>query len=168
METENQGAQSSEPVAATPVTGHHVVTEAKGLLAQLEAFLDEHMVKKAPFQIPMNGKEILVKIAPYLVILGIIMAIPATLFALVLSPFALLAGGGMHIVGFLFSLAALVIEVIALPGLFKRTKASWHLLFLASVVSVVGSLVSFNLVGAVLGAIIGWYIIFQVKELYKN
>lgn len=165
--TQNSGEQSS-PVAAPVEGGSKTNSDVKGLLKQLEAFLDDCMVKKAPFQIPMNGKEILVKVAPYLVILGIIMAVPATLLALVVSPVAFFTGSGLYVVGMLFALAALALEVIALPGLFKRTHGSWNLLFYASVVSVLGNLVSLNLVGALLSALIGWYILFQVKELYKN
>lgn len=138
------------------------------MLGQLEAWLEDVMVKKAPFQIPMGGKNFLATVAPYLVILGIVFAIPATLLVLVTSPFLILGGGAMTVVGFLFSLAALVLEAIALPGLFKRTQSSWRMLFYASVVSTVGSVVSLQIVGAIIGAVIGWYIIFQVKEVYKN
>jgi riboflavin transporter FmnP len=61
-----------------------------------------------------------------------------------------------------------VLEVMAIPGLFKRTKASWNLLFYASLVQVVGSVLAFNLIGAVIGAVISWYILFQMKDVYKN
>lgn len=164
--TQNAGGEQTSQTP--PEAGSKTASDVKGLVNQLEALLDDYMIKKAPFQIPMNGKEILAKIAPYLVILGIVMAIPATLFVLVISPFAIFTGGGLHIVGFLFSLAALVLEAIALPGLFKRTHASWRFMFYASIVSILGSLISLNLVGAALGAVIGWYILFQVKEVYKN
>ena len=91
----------------------------------------------------------------------------ATLFVLVASPFMIFGGGILHLVGFLFALAALVMQAIALPGLFKRAKSSWNMLFYASVVSMIGNVVSLNLVGVILGAVIGWYILFQVKALYK-
>ena len=58
-------------------------------------------------------------------------------------------------------------QAIALPGLFKRAKSSWDMLFYASVVSMIGNVISLNLVGVILGAVIGWYILFQVKALYK-
>ena len=169
----NQAPQQPAPAAApapvaTPAAESKAASDVKGMLAQFEAWLADVMITKAPFQIPMGGKNFLVMVAPYLVILGIVLAIPATLLVLVTSPFLILGGGGMAIVGFLFSLAALVIEAIALPGLFKRTQASWRLLFYASVVSVLGSVVSLNIVGALIGAVVGWYIIFQVKEMYKN
>lgn len=165
----NQAPQQPAPEApAAPAAESKTASDVKGMLGQLEAWLADVMIKKAPFQIPMGGKNFLAMVAPYLVILGIVLAIPATLLVLVTSPFLILGGGGMAIVSFLFSIAALVIEAIALPGLFKRTQSSWRLLFYASVVSVIGSVVSLQIVSALIGAIIGWYIIFQVKEVYKN
>jgi prepilin signal peptidase PulO-like enzyme (type II secretory pathway) len=85
----------------------------------------------------------------------------------------MVAGGGMGwgffgIVGVVTSVIALVLDVMAIPGLFKRTHASWRLLFYATLVSLIGGLLSYNPVSAVIGAIIGWYILFQVKVLYKN
>lgn len=162
----NPAPESTETPVATPEVSQ-AKNDMKSLLVQLETFLDDCMVKKAPFQIPANGKEILVKIVPYLIILGLVLAVPATLLALVASPFMVLGGGTLHLIGFLFALAALVMEAVALPGLFKRAKSSWDMLFYASIVSMIGNIVSLNLVGVVLGALIGWYILFQIKVLYK-
>jgi hypothetical protein len=148
-----------------------------GLLAQLEAFLDDVMIKKAPFQIPKDIKELIATVGPYLVIVGI------ALFAL--SLLALLGMGAIlgsmgtlgtvgvgwsfgAIVSLVAGVAALALEVMALPGLFKRTTASWRLVFYASCASIAGSLLSFHIVGAVVSAVIGWYVLFQVKELYRN
>lgn len=165
--------QGEQPTSATP-TGD-AKAQAMGLVAQLEAFLDEYMVKKAPFQIPMNGKELIVKISPYLVIIFAVIAIPALLGALglsaVLAPIAALGG---HVWGFgailslVVALITLGLELMAVPGLFKRTKGAWRLVFYATIVSLIGSLISYNIVGGLIGAVIGWYILFQVKELYKN
>ncbi|MDD5464201.1 MAG: hypothetical protein PHP62_03560 [Candidatus Moranbacteria bacterium] len=151
-------------------------SDLKGLVAQLEAMLDEYMVKKAPFAIPMGGKEFIATVSPYLIIIFVIMALPLIFAALGLSaivaPFAMLGGyawGFGAIVSLIVSVVVLVMEAMAVPGLFKRTKASWKLLFYASIVSLIGSILSVHgIVGGIIGAIIGWYILFQVKEMYKN
>jgi hypothetical protein len=151
-------------------------SDLKGLVAQLEAMLDEYMVKKAPFAIPAGGKEFIAKISPYLIIIFAIMALPLILAAIGISaffaPMALVGGhvwGFYAIISLVVSVAVLVMEVMAVPGLFNRTKASWTLLFYASIVSLIGGILSINgIFGAIIGAIIGWYILFQVKELYKN
>ncbi len=157
-------------------------SDLNGLLSQLEGILDEYMVNKAPFALPQEVKEFLVKVSPYLVIVLAVMALPLILAALgltaILSPFAMMGGyGHMHgfgwgfgaIIGLVFSVVTLVIEIVAVPGLFKRTKAAWTLLFYASIVSLIGSILSVSgIFGGIIGAIIGWYLLFQVKELYQN
>lgn len=174
-ENETGGAGAPQP-SATPDPNAKAKEDIRGLVAQLEAFLDEYMVEKAPFTIPMGGKEFIVKVSPYLVIILAIMAIPVIMLGLgltaVLTPFAVL-GGVPHLGIFAFiaaitSLITLVIELAAVPGLFARTKKGWRLVFYATLVSLVGSILSANVLGGILGAVIGWYILFQVKELYRN
>lgn len=158
-------------------------TEVKGLVNQLEALLDEYMVKKAPFVLPIGLKEFIVKVSPYLVIIFAILTLPIIFAAIGLSaflaPFAMMGsvmGGYGYGWGFGFSaiislvtaVAALIVEVMAVPGLFKRTKGGWRLVFYATIISLIGSILSFNIIGGIIGAIISWYILFQVKEMYVN
>ncbi|HWQ59610.1 MAG TPA: hypothetical protein VN420_00465 [Candidatus Fimivivens sp.] len=149
-------------------------SDLKGILSQLEVLLDEYMVTKAPFQIPDNGKELIVKIAPYLVIISAIIAVPALLAGLGLSmflaPLALLGGhyGVAAFISLIFAAISLVIDIMAIPGLFARSKKGWRLTYYATVVGLVGSVFSFNIIGGIIGAIIGWYLLFQVKEKYAN
>lgn len=167
--SENGGQSQSQQGASDPKA------EVKGFINQLEALLDEYMVKKAPFAIPMGGKEFIVKVAPYLVIVFAILGVPAILAGLGLSafltPFAMMGGslwGVSAMISLIVSAIALVIEVIAVPGLFKRTHGGWRLVFYASIVSTIGNLLALNIVGGAIGAVIGWYILFQVKDMYKN
>lgn len=178
----NQGGAPASEAPKAEATGaptpgaSDVKADAMGLVGKLEALLDEYMVTKAPFQIPMGGKEFLAKVAPYLIIIFAILAVPAILALLglsaILAPAGMMAGGmgwGWYsIVAAATSIVTLVLEVMAIPGLFKRTHAAWRLLFYASIVSFVGSILSLNIIGAVIGGLIGWYILFQMKELYKN
>jgi hypothetical protein len=146
-----------------------------GILAQLEAFLDVVMIKKAPFQIPKNIKVRIATVAPYLVIIGIAL-LALTLALTILGLLGVmgvkrLALSYVWIESLAAAAVALVLEAMALPGLFKRTAGSWRLIFYASVVSLAGSLLSFNVgaaVGAIVWAVIEWYLLFQVKELYRN
>jgi hypothetical protein len=172
MEEQTQNQQSTP--SSNNDGGNKNKTDAKGIIAQLEAILEEYLVKKAPFQIPAKGKEVIVKIAPYLIIIFAILAIPVILVGLglsaVLAPFAILGVqyGVTSLISAIFSLIAFVMEIVAVPGLFARTENGWRLAFYASLVSFIGSLLSFNIIGGIIGAIIGWYILFQVKELYKK
>lgn len=155
--------------------------EARGVAGDLENFLYEYLVKKAPFQLPMNLKEILVKIAPYVIIIMLIFAIPLILAALglsaLLTPFAAFGGAGygywsaMALVTGILALISLLLELVAVPGLFKRTYKGWKFAFYAQIVSFVGALIGngvSGLLGTIIGYIIGMYILFQVRDLYKN
>lgn len=153
----------------------------KSSIDQFAAFLNEYMVKKAPFALPIGAKEFIVKVAPYLIIIFAILALPLIFAAIGLSafltPFAMMGGYGYYghgwglgvIISLVVSVIVLILEVIAVPGLFKRTKKAWRLVFYASIVSFIGGILSISgIIGAIIGAIIGWYILFQVRELYKN
>lgn len=152
-------------------------TGVKSFVNQLETFLDEYMVKKAPFALPNGLKEFLAVIAPYSIIIVAVLAIPMILFALGLSsalaPIGMMGGYGYSwgITGgviFLTTLAGIVLELMAVPGLFKRTKGAWRILFYVSIIQVVGNVVSLHIISALIGAIINWYILFQMKDVYKN
>ncbi len=145
-------------------------------MTELENTLNEYFGKKAP-SLPQNAKEIIVKIAPYLAIVSIILTLPAILLlfglgslATVLSPL----GGVSSVtsiptmwVGILLLIPAAILEVIAIPGLFARTAKAWRYMYWAQLISVISSLVQLNIVGALLSALIGFYLLFQVKSFYK-
>lgn len=145
-------------------------------LKQIEQTLDEYFGKKAP-QLPQNIKEILVKFAPYLTILGVILTIPAILIIFGLGSVATVLApmGGVPAVSTLptmwlstaFLIPVIILEVMAIPGLFSRSAKAWQYLFWAQLISIISSLLQLNIIGAVLGAAIGFYILFQVKSLYK-
>jgi ribosome-associated toxin RatA of RatAB toxin-antitoxin module len=61
----------------------------------------------------------------------------------------------------------LALEAIALPGLFKRTMQGWNFMFYSQLVSIIGGILSYNIVGTLIGAVIGLYILYQVKNKYK-
>ena len=151
-------------------------SDIKGIIGQLESLLDEYMVKKAPFALPMGLKEFIVKISPYLIIIFAILALLLILAALgisaVLTPFMMVSPYGWGfggIVSLVTAVVVFILELMAVPGLFKRTKAGWRLIFYASIVGLIGSLFSItSIIGGIVGAIIGWYILFQVKDMYKN
>lgn len=140
-------------------------------LAGLIATLDEYLVKKAPFQIPDGGKEMLVKFGPWIAIVLLVLTLPLLLFALGLGTLLVPFAGMSYATGFgLSSLLALVqvaLLVLALPGLFARKMTGWMYLFYSQLASVVGSLLLGSIVGAVVGGLIGLYILFQVREKYR-
>ncbi len=133
-------------------------------LTQIEKTLDLYFGKKAP-PIPENIKEILVKYYPYLIILAIALTFPSLLLAFGLRGFGVAYNFSLW---GLFALAALVLEAIAIPGLLKRTRQSWEYMFYASLISLLSSLLSFNLGSLIIGGAISFYLLFQIRSYYKN
>ncbi len=147
----------------------------KSLIPQLEDVLELYLVKKAPFQIPANIREVIVKFGPYITLVLMVLALPVILVALGLSAVLLpmvgaVAGvttGIMATVGLVFAIASLVLEALALPGLFKRSKVGWNFLFYSILVSAVGSLVTFQILSLIISTLISLYILFQIRSYYK-
>jgi hypothetical protein len=148
-------------------------------LPGLEGFFDTYLHLKAPFQLPAKAKEFIVKYGPWislvLLIIAAVTVIPLLVLALGLSVIALpfqAAAGSIHTTGvgylhLLISLAAMVLDGIAIPGLLKRKLSGWRLLYYASLLSALGSLISLDIVSLIVGLIVSMYILFQIREYYK-
>ncbi len=142
-------------------------------LSQLESTLELYFAKKAP-AMPENIKEALVKYGPYITLIIMILALPALLaiFGLgtIMMPFSYLGGfrsGMMYSFGTMLSLAILIMQVIALPALFKRQISGWKLMYYIALIQVVQNLLRFDLGGLIIGGAISFYILFQIKSYYK-
>ncbi len=164
--------------------------------AKIEKTMDEYFVKKAPFQIPKNGREALVEWMPWIsLVFGIISLLAALGFwraghvvneaAVYVNTLSQTYGTGETVsqLGFMFyvSLIALVVQgalmVIAFPGLRDRSKSKgWNILLFSALLSFVyGVFRAFtdygdvlNIFTAALGLVIGLYILAQIKTYYKK
>lgn len=151
--------------------------DSKAAFNQLEIMLDEYLGKKAP-AIPENIKETLVSFAPYLAIIGIVISLPAILAILgigaMMGPFSAFLGasylatyGVTYYIGIVGLIISAVLEALAIQGLFKRSMGAWRLMYYSSLVTFVASVLQGNLSSAIIGGLIGLYILFQVKGMYK-
>jgi hypothetical protein len=57
---------------------------------------------------------------------------------------------------------------LALPGLFKRKMSAWKLIFYSQLIGITFSLLSGSILGALIGGLIGLYILFQIRPLYVD
>lgn len=148
-------------------------------LHEVDKFFQDIYVTKAPFNIPESWREIIVKVSPYLNIFGILMslvALPMLLGLGAMGSFLGMASGAtlnplnnvMGILGLAFTLANLVLMIMAAQGLFKRKASAWKLLFYASLLNVVQAALSFNIGGVVITLVVGMYVLYQVKAKYTN
>ena len=138
----------------------------------LIGFLDYYLVKKAPFQLPGEVKEFLVKFGPWIALVMLLLALPGLLLMLGLGTAFMPFGGAVYSVGFTFAsvflLGQLVLLGLALPGLFKRKMSAWRLIFYSQLVGIVFSVLMGSIVGALIGGLLGLYILFQIRPLYVN
>ena len=147
-------------------------TRASEAPKDLIGFLDFYLVKKAPFQIPDGGREVIVKFGPWITLILLILWLPILLVALGLGTILIPFGGGGYAAGFgvltLFVIVQIGLMIAALPGLFNRRMAGWRLLFYAQLVGIVYSLLSGAVVSGLLFGLIALYILFQVRPLYHE
>lgn len=137
----------------------------------LIGFLNFYLVQKAPFQIPDGVREFLVKYGPWIMVVFMALSLPAILFALGLGTFAMPFGGVGYAAGFgiaaIGMIATFALNALALPGLFARKMSGWTLLFYGELVSIATSVLQGAIISAIIGGLIGLYILFQVRGLYK-
>lgn len=150
----------------------------KESLRKIEDFLTLYLVEKSPFTLPDSIKEIIVKVAPYLVILGVVLGVPLVLAAFglgfLVAPFTFLLGPAYafnyslnYVLSMVFFSGALIIEILAIPGLFKRQRKGWEYIFYASLINGVSGLLAGGLFSTVFSTLISWFLLFQVREYYK-
>ena len=131
----------------------------------------QYFGQKAP-QLPPKAKEVIVKIAPWLVIIGIVLSLPAILalfgWGAMWGSWLMWGGvvGGTYYLSLILTIVVIVLEIIALPGLFHRTRKGWLFAFYAVLVGTVQNLVMMNLGALIVGLLVGFYLLFQVRSYY--
>jgi len=147
-----------------------------GQLKPLVKTLDESYAK-AP-ALPKQWKDLLVNFAPWLALLGGVILVFGAISLLglgsFLSPFAMLAGAGSFAITWLIAAAFLlvggILELLAFSPLKARKERGWNLMFYALLLNALSSVVRLNvsdIVMAILGFLIGYYFLYQVKSYYK-
>ena len=146
----------------------------KKMLVDLENKINFYATEKVP-QLPEKVRAILVKINPYLILISVVFSVPAILAALglgaVLAPIGLFGevNTGFHFsLGLLFTIVVLVLEIMALPGLFKNKRKAWELMFYTTLINAIYALVSLSLGTLIIGTALSWYFWFQIREYYKK
>ena len=144
--------------------------------AGLEDTLNLYFGQKAP-SMPANVKELFVRFAPWVTLVLLLITLPAVLIALGLgalaAPLAFLIGPGYGVsygvtytLGMIILGVSVLLEALSIPGLFKRSRQGWRFAYYATIVSVVGNLIGLNIVSALVGAVVGFYILFQIRSYY--
>jgi hypothetical protein len=148
-------------------------------MAQLEKFFEDLFLKKIPWQLPVKAKEVIVKIAPWIVLIILIVSIPGILAVFGLSAFV---GGmatyyGAHLgsrfyLGWIVLVVQFILMAMSFSGLKQRKLKGWRFAYYSSLVSAVYGVISaYNISGIIwslISAGIGLYILFQVRSYYNG
>lgn len=134
-------------------------------------FLEYYLVTKAPFQLPESTKEWIVKYAPWIDIVLLVLFAPLILFALGLGTIAIPFMGAGAVDG-AFDILLLIVQIglmiAALPGLFARKKSGWNFSFFSTVSNLIFSLANGSVIGGLLSTLISLYFLFQVRSYYRD
>lgn len=132
----------------------------------------EDWFKKLP-PLPANAVDTLVKITPWLAlvfgILGALGALAGLGILTAFAPFAVMGGVKGYGLGFISAIGwgiSSLLMLVAFPGLQAKKAGGWNLLFASEVINVVASVISIS-VGGLIGALIAFYLLFQIKPKYK-
>jgi hypothetical protein len=141
----------------------------------LEKELEPIFLQKFP-AFPDEVKEFLVKYGPYLMLVGALLGISALigaygvlggseLYGIGLNAYG---GGGIQLwIGMAITLVVLIIYLLAFKPLKERKKKGWDLLYYALLLNLVANIVQLNIFSLIFGAIIGFWVLFQVREKYS-
>jgi hypothetical protein len=163
-------------------------------MQQLETKMDEWFVKKAPIQIPESGRTGIVKIMPWLTLVGGILMLWAAwhlyqiativttytsyLYSTTAGYYTPPATASVTLVMwisiFLLALEGLLF-FIAFPALRARKKSGWNLLFWVALLHVVYALVYlfsdmqvFSFIFSLASSTVGLYFLFQIRSHYMG
>lgn len=152
-------------------------------MEQLISTLQPYFTTRAPFQLPEEWRQTIVKVAPWITLAAAIFGGLALLGLLpVLLGFSAILGvfSPWYTLMAWLSLAALAAEValmlLSFSGLKARTIKGWTYAFYGSLFSIVWSIFGWlqspsnvgSLVGAAIGAYLSFFILFQVREYYTG
>ncbi len=136
----------------------------------IEALWDEYFIQKAPFHIPAHIKEFLVKAAPYVVAIILLLTLPAILAVIglwsmfsVINPYY----WPLVVLSTAFAIAVFALEVIAIKPLSKREIRGWKYMFYAQILWFIAGVLGWWVLWAIIGWLIGFYVLFQLKSYYK-
>lgn len=147
-------------------------------MEQLEKFFEDLFLKKVSYQLPVKSKEVIVKVAPWVTLIILVISLPA-LFAIFglgsmvagLAAYSGFVFGARYYLGLIVLLVQLVLMAMSISGLMKREMKGWKLVYYGDLISAVYALFSAYSLGSFIWSIIctaiGLYILFQVKSYYK-
>lgn len=136
----------------------------------LEKELLPLFTEKAPFQMADEWKEIIVKYGPYISLILVPLSLLSIGIGTILSIFSLLTVNFLGTLSLVLTIIAMVLNLVALPGLFARTRSGWTLVYYGFLLNTLSSIITLSvsgILGAAIGFLIGGFVLFQIRNKYK-
>ncbi|WP_342087056.1 hypothetical protein [Dyadobacter sp. OTU695] len=137
----------------------------------LEKELEPIFLQKFP-PFSESVKEFLVQYGPYIILVLSVIGILGLLTALGLGG-AVLGMGGVTAgiafnayVGIAIGIVTLVMYLMAFSPLKARKRAGWNLLYYALLLGLISNLIQLYLLGFIVGGLLGFWVLFQIREKY--
>ena len=117
-------------------------------------------------------KEGIAQFGPYVLLVFSILGIIGLLGAAGIGGLAIGLGGFpigtgfRYYIGILVAILIVVMYLMAFSPLKARKKSGWNLIYYALLVSLLSSLIQFNIFGFIVGGLLGFWVLFQVREKY--
>lgn len=141
----------------------------------MQAWMDrmEDWFMKLP-ELPKSATDVLVRITPWIAlifgILGVLGSLAGLGILTALSPFVMMGNGiggtATSLLTAVLSLVSSALLLAAFPGTKAHKMQGWKMLFWSEAVSTISSVLLISLTG-VIGAFIGFYLLYQIKRYYK-
>ncbi len=137
----------------------------------LEKELEPIFLQKFP-PFSESVKEFLVQYGPYIILILSIIGVLGLLTALGVGGAVFGMGGASVGIGFNFYLGialgivTLAMYLLAFSPLKARRRAGWNLLYYALLVGLISNLIQLSLFAFIVGGIIGFWVLFQIREKY--
>lgn len=146
-------------------------------MEQLEKFFEDLFLKKISYQLPVPAKEFIVKVAPWVTLIILVISLPALMglfgAGAIVSSYGYFGArfSSVYYISLIILLVQLVIMALSVSPLLKREMKGWKLVYYSNLISFVYSLFSVynfgNIIWALISLGIGMYILFQVRSYYK-
>jgi len=146
----------------------------KKFFQRVEELMEDLFYIKSP-ALPEEIKQFLVNTVPWIFLVIILMSLPGIFWAVPLMLLLLssqaysgIYQGSNYLLSILIGGLVVVLAATAIRGLFHRERSAWYKMYSIAWILFIGGLLMLNFTHTVIGMIVLFYTLFQIKGKYIN
>ncbi|WP_337042370.1 hypothetical protein [Emticicia sp. 17c] len=120
-----------------------------------------------PFQLPVEWKNFIVKITPWIMLLLVPLYLLVIGLGTISSLFSAFTAHILSSLGTLCKVAGMVCSLFSIKGLFDRKREGWVWAYYAFLLFLVGDIFYLDFLDAIITFLISGYFLFQIREYYS-